>query len=47
MTIDFTDAYYETELTVVVRKDSAFAAAKSLSDFAGAKITGQMSHLPL
>ena len=43
MTIDFTDAYYETELTVVVRKDSAFAAAKSLSDFAGAKITGQMS----
>ena len=43
MTIDFTDAYYETGLTVVVRKDSAFAAAKSLSDFAGAKITGQMS----
>ena len=43
MTIDFTNAYYETELTVVVRKDSAFAAAKSLSDFAGAKITGQMS----
>ena len=27
MTIDFTDAYYETELTVVVRKDSAFASA--------------------
>ena len=43
MTIDFTDSYYDTELTVVVRKDSAFAAAKSLSDFAGAKITGQMS----
>ena len=43
MTIDFTDAYYETELTDVVRKDSAFAAAKSLSDFVGAKITGQMS----
>lgn len=32
MTIDFTDAYYETELTVVVRKDSAFASAKNLAD---------------
>ncbi len=43
MTIDFTDAYYVTELCVVVRKDSKFAAATSLADFAGAKITGQMS----
>lgn len=43
MTIDFTDSYYDTELTVVVRKDSAFAGAKSLTDLAGAKITGQMS----
>lgn len=43
LTIDFTDAYYVTELTVVVRKDSPYAAAKSLEDFAGAKITGQMS----
>ena len=36
MTIDFTDSYYDTELTVVVRKDSAFASAKSLADLAGA-----------
>lgn len=43
MTIDFTDSYYDTELTVVVRKDSAFAGAKRLADLAGAKITGQMS----
>ena len=43
LTIDFTDAYYVTELTVVVRKDSAYAAAASLADLAGAKITGQMS----
>ena len=43
LTIDFTDAYYVTELTVVVRKDSPFAAATSLADLAGAKITGQMS----
>ena len=43
LTIDFTDAYYVTELTVVVRKDSPYAAAASLADLAGAKITGQMS----
>lgn len=43
MTIDFTDTYYTTELCVVVRKDSPFAEAKSLSDLSGAKITGQMS----
>lgn len=43
LTIDFTDAYYTTELCVVVRKDSKFASAASLADFAGAKITGQTS----
>ena len=43
LTIDFTDAYYVTELCVVVRKDSKFASAQSLADFGGAKITGQMS----
>ena len=43
LTIDFTDAYYITELCVVVRKDSAFAQAQNLSDLSGAKITGQMS----
>lgn len=43
MTIDFTDAYYVTELCIVVRKDSKYASATSLADFAGAKITGQMS----
>lgn len=43
LTIDFTDDYYVAELTVVVRKDSAYAAATSLADLAGAKITGQMS----
>ena len=42
-TIDFTDAYYESELVIVVRKDGAYAEATSLADFAGAKITGQMS----
>ena len=33
LTIDFTDAYYVTELCIVVRKNSAYAAAQSLADF--------------
>jgi len=43
MTIDFSDAYYESELVIVVRKDSAYASAASLADFADAKITGQLN----
>ena len=42
-TIDFTDPYYETGVVIVVKKDSAYAAADSLDDFAGEKITGQMN----
>lgn len=41
--IDFTDKYYTSDLVVVVKKDGAFANAKTLKDFAGAKITGQLS----
>ena len=43
LTIDFTAPYYESELCMVVRKDSAYAGASSLADFAGAKITGQLN----
>ena len=43
LTIDFTDPYYESDLVIVVRKDSAYAEASSLADFAGAKITGQLN----
>ncbi len=43
VTIDFTDAYYESDLVVVVKKDSAYANAKALSDFSNAKITGQLN----
>ncbi len=43
ITVDFTDAYYNSDLVVVVRKDGAFTEAASLSDFAGAKITGQLN----
>jgi len=41
--IDFSDLYYESELVIVVRKDSPYANAGSLSDFTGAKITGQLN----
>ena len=43
ITVDFTDAYYNSDLVVVVRKDGAYAEAASLADFAGAKITAQLN----
>lgn len=43
--VDFTDPYYESELVIVVKKGGAYAGATSLSDFAGAKITGQLNTL--
>lgn len=41
--IDFSDYYYESDLVIVVKKDGPFAGATSISDFAGAKITGQLN----
>lgn len=41
--IDFTNEYYRSELVLVVREDSKYANATSLSDFAGAKIVSQVS----
>lgn len=43
VSIDFSDNYYKSDLVIVVRADSPFAAATSLSDFAGAKITAQLN----
>ena len=43
ITVDFTDAYYNSDLVVVVRKDSDQANAATLADFAGAKITAQLN----
>ena len=42
-TLDFTSAYYYTNLVVVVRKDGAYANAESLADLSGAMITGQLN----
>ena len=43
--IDFTDSYYQSDMTIIVRSDSPYAQAVSLSDFSGAKIAGQMGTL--
>ena len=43
LSIDFTDTYFDSELVMVVRKDGKFTNAKSIQDFTGAKITGQLS----
>ncbi len=42
-TLDFTDAYYTSDLVIVVKKDGAYAGAKTLADFSGAVVTGQLN----
>ena len=44
-TLDFSDYYYSSQLTILVKKDSPYANATSLKDFEGAKITGQLNTL--
>lgn len=41
--VDFTDVYYESDLTIVTRRDSEYAQAESIKDFAGAKLTAQLN----
>lgn len=43
LSIDFTDTYFDSNLVMVVRKDGAYTSATSISDFSGAKITGQFN----
>lgn len=39
--IDFTENYYTSDFVIVVKKDGKYAKAKSINDFAGAKVTAQ------
>lgn len=41
--VDFTDPYYESEEVILVKADSKYASATSLSDFKNAKVQGQMN----
>lgn len=40
--IDFSIPYYRAKMVVVTPKDSPYVGAKSINDFEGAKITGQL-----
>ena len=44
LSIDFSNTYFDSELVMVVKKDSVYANADELSDFSGAKITGQLNN---
>lgn len=41
--IDFTENYYTSELVIVTKAGGKYANAKTLADFAGAKITSQLN----
>ncbi|MDK6805248.1 ABC transporter permease subunit [Aerococcus sp. UMB7834] len=41
--IDFSDPYYNSDIVIVTRKDSPYANAKSLEDFNGGRLTGQLN----
>lgn len=41
--IDFSDTYYVSDFVIVTKADSKYAKAKTLDDFAGAKITAQLN----
>lgn len=44
--IDFTDKYYTSNIVVVTKKGSKFENAKSINDFKGARVTGQLGTIP-
>jgi len=41
--VAFSDPYYNSDLVLIVRNDSAYASATSLADFAGANVIAQKS----
>ena len=43
LSIDFTDTYFDSNLVIVVNKNSQYASATNIQDFSGAKITAQLN----
>lgn len=43
--VDFTQPYYESEMVMIVRKDSPEANARKITDFSGKKVLGQLNTL--
>ncbi len=46
LSIEFTDNYYQSDLVIVLPKDSSYINSTSIHDFAGAKITAQINTFP-
>ena len=44
VTVDFTDPYYVGDKCIIVRADSPYLNATSLSDFSGATVTAQLNN---
>lgn len=44
VTVDFTDPYYVGDKCIIVKGDSPYLNAKSLSDFSGATVTAQLNN---
>ena len=44
VTVDFTEPYYVGDKCIIVRGDSPYLSAKSLSDFSGATVTAQLNN---
>lgn len=44
-TVDFSDAYYNGEKVMIVRKDSEYASATRLEHFSGASVTAQLNNV--
>ncbi len=42
---EFTTAYYQSEMVMIVRKDDALASATTLEDFSGKNVIGQLNTL--
>jgi putative lysine transport system substrate-binding protein len=42
-TIDFSNNYYKSQLVMVVKNGGQYTNAKTLADFSGAKVTGQLN----
>ena len=43
--IDFTDSYYDVKFTMVMKEDSPYEKASGISDFDGARVSGQQGTL--
>ncbi|MBE6636610.1 MAG: transporter substrate-binding domain-containing protein [Ruminococcaceae bacterium] len=43
LSIDFSNTYFDSNLVMVVKKDSSYATATKIADFKDAKITGQLN----